>query len=83
MPTRNCEASRSRGRRASSARSRAPASLTFPSSSRSEAGYAAKYQGRPTLRYDGRHAWLTVDIDKIVSWDFSKIAEEGTRADQG
>lgn len=48
-----------------------------------EDGYAAKYQGRPTLRYDGRHAWLTVDIDKIVSWDFRKMAKEATRADQG
>lgn len=38
-----------------------------------EAGYAAKYQGRDMMRYDGRHAWLTVDVDKVVSWDFRKM----------
>ena len=47
-----------------------------------EAGYAAKYQGRDTLRYDGRHAWLTVDVDKIVSWDFRKIDGGVPRARQ-
>jgi hypothetical protein len=40
-----------------------------------ERAFAAKYQGRETLTYDGRHAWLTVDVDKIVSWDFRKSVE--------
>ncbi|UOY01261.1 pyridoxamine 5'-phosphate oxidase family protein [Blastococcus sp. PRF04-17] len=40
-----------------------------------ENAYAAKYQGRDTLAHDGRHAWITVDIDKIVSWDFRKLSE--------
>jgi nitroimidazol reductase NimA-like FMN-containing flavoprotein (pyridoxamine 5'-phosphate oxidase superfamily) len=40
-----------------------------------EKAFARKYNGTDTLRYDGRHAWLTVDVDKIVSWDFRKIAE--------
>jgi hypothetical protein len=48
-----------------------------------EAAYAAKYQGRDTLTYDGRHAWLTVDIEKIVSWDFRKLAEVAAGAGQG
>jgi len=48
-----------------------------------EAGYAAKYQGRETLRYDARHAWLVVDVDKIVSWDFRKIEGGAPRAGQG
>ena len=47
-----------------------------------EAGYAAKYQGRETLRYDARHAWLVVDVDKIVSWDFRKIEGGAPRAGQ-
>jgi hypothetical protein len=47
-----------------------------------EAGYAAKYQGRATLRYDARHAWLRVAPDKITSWDFRKIAQEASRARQ-
>jgi hypothetical protein len=48
-----------------------------------EAAYAAKYQGQDSLRYDGRHAWLTVDIDKIVSWDFRKLSEVASGAGQG
>ena len=42
-----------------------------------EAAYARKYQDRPTLRYDGRHAWIAVSIDKFVSWDFRKMKREG------
>ena len=45
-----------------------------------EAAYAAKYQGRETLAYDGRHAWLTVDVEKIVSWDFRKLSEVASGA---
>lgn len=42
-----------------------------------EAGYARKYQDRATLRYDGRHAWVEVTVDKIVSWDFRKMTRVG------
>ncbi len=47
-----------------------------------EAAYARKYQKRETLRYDGRHAWITVDISKIVSWNFRKLGEVTNRARQ-
>jgi nitroimidazol reductase NimA-like FMN-containing flavoprotein (pyridoxamine 5'-phosphate oxidase superfamily) len=40
---------------------------------RVEASYAVKYQGRQTLRYDGLHAWVTVEVRKVVSWDFRKL----------
>ena len=49
--------------------------LAVPELEPVESAFAAKYQGRETLTYDGRHAWLTVDVDKIVSWDFRKSAE--------
>jgi Pyridoxamine 5'-phosphate oxidase len=35
--------------------------------------YADKYAGGQVL-YDGRHAWLRVVPEKIVSWDFRKMA---------
>jgi Pyridoxamine 5'-phosphate oxidase len=47
-----------------------------------EAAYAVKYQDRETLRYDGRHAWMKIEADKIVSWDFRKLPVEATRARQ-
>ena len=50
-------------------------SLAVPELEPVEQGFAAKYQGRETLAYDGRHAWITVDVEKIVSWDFRKSAE--------
>jgi nitroimidazol reductase NimA-like FMN-containing flavoprotein (pyridoxamine 5'-phosphate oxidase superfamily) len=34
--------------------------------------YALKYTGRDSFTPDGRHAWLVVAPDKIVSWDFRK-----------
>ena len=49
--------------------------LAVPELEPVEQAFASKYQGRETLAYDGRHAWLTVDADKIVSWDFRKISE--------
>ncbi|MFI9723514.1 pyridoxamine 5'-phosphate oxidase family protein [Streptomyces sp. NPDC052396] len=36
--------------------------------------FAAKYFGRITLPYDGRHAWLRLRPDSVVSWDFRKPA---------
>ena len=35
--------------------------------------FARKYAGGDTYTPDGRHAWLKVVPDKIVSWDFRKI----------
>jgi len=35
--------------------------------------YADKYAGGQMF-HDGRHAWLRIVPDKIVSWDFRKIA---------
>jgi Pyridoxamine 5'-phosphate oxidase/SnoaL-like domain len=34
--------------------------------------FAAKYMGGGPYIADGRHGWLRVDIDKLVSWDFRK-----------
>jgi hypothetical protein len=34
--------------------------------------FADKYAGGD-LRHDGRHAWLRISPDKIVSWDFRKL----------
>ena len=31
-----------------------------------------KYWNTDTFKVDGRHAWLRVDADKVVSWDFRK-----------
>lgn len=38
-----------------------------------EAAFAAKYSGGGAFQYDGRHAWLKVTPEKIVSWDFRKM----------
>lgn len=38
-----------------------------------EQAFANKY-GDGTFRYDGKHAWLRLVPDKIVSWDFRKLA---------
>ena len=35
--------------------------------------FARKYAGTDTFTPDGRHAWLRVVPDKIMSWDFRKI----------
>jgi hypothetical protein len=37
--------------------------------------YAAKYGGRSdeSMYHDGRHAWLRLTPDKMVSWDHHKI----------
>jgi hypothetical protein len=40
-----------------------------------EAGFARKNFGVDTMVYDRRHAWLRVRPDKIVSWDFRKLAD--------
>ena len=38
-----------------------------------ERRWARKYSGADTFEPDGRHAWLRLTPDKIVSWDFRKI----------
>jgi nitroimidazol reductase NimA-like FMN-containing flavoprotein (pyridoxamine 5'-phosphate oxidase superfamily) len=38
-----------------------------------ERAFAEKYTGGPEFGYDGRHAWLVLHPEKIVSWDFRKI----------
>jgi hypothetical protein len=35
--------------------------------------FADKYAGGGDFRYDGRHAWLRLRPEKIVSWDFGKL----------
>lgn len=35
--------------------------------------FAAKYSPTGEFVADGRHSWLRVDVDKLVSWDFRKI----------
>jgi hypothetical protein len=34
--------------------------------------FARKYRGSDTLVPDGRHAWLRIRPEKLVSWDFRK-----------
>ena len=34
--------------------------------------FAEKYMGGGPFISDGRHGWIRVDVDKIVSWDFRK-----------
>ena len=36
--------------------------------------FARKYTGRDEFAPDGRHAWLRLTPDKLVSWDFRKFA---------
>ena len=33
-----------------------------------------KYSGKPEMTHDKRHAWLCLRPEKMVSWDFRKIA---------
>ena len=45
---------------------------SHPDASAAERLWADKYSGG-TFVSDGKHAWLRLDPDKIVSWDFRKI----------
>ncbi|GHH26911.1 pyridoxamine 5'-phosphate oxidase family protein [Streptomyces rubradiris] len=38
-----------------------------------EALFARKYFGLEELPHDGRHAWVRLAPEKIVSWDFRKL----------
>ncbi|MFR9797349.1 pyridoxamine 5'-phosphate oxidase family protein [Streptomyces sp. MS06] len=44
------------------------AELDFP-----ETLFARKYFGLEELPHDGRHAWLRLTPEKVVSWDFRKL----------
>ena len=35
--------------------------------------FADKYTGGGDFRYDGRHGWLRLVPEKVVSWDFAKL----------
>lgn len=48
-----------------------------PDTSLPERLWAAKYSGGGEFVADGKHAWLRLDPDKIVSWDFRKIPATG------
>jgi Pyridoxamine 5'-phosphate oxidase len=41
---------------------------------RVELAFARKYTGQDQFGYDGRHGWLRLVPEKIVSWDFRKLA---------
>lgn len=38
-----------------------------------EAAYAAKYLAAGPMSHDGRHAWLRLVPETVVSWDFTKL----------
>jgi hypothetical protein len=38
-----------------------------------ERSFGEKYLGGAEFGYDGRHAWLALHPEKIVSWDFRKL----------
>ncbi|WP_327270158.1 pyridoxamine 5'-phosphate oxidase family protein [Streptomyces sp. NBC_01218] len=42
-----------------------------------ESLFPAKYFGIDTLPHDGRHAWLRLTPDTVVSWDFRKLSDTG------
>jgi nitroimidazol reductase NimA-like FMN-containing flavoprotein (pyridoxamine 5'-phosphate oxidase superfamily) len=39
--------------------------------------FADKYMGGGSFRYDGRHGWLKLIPDRVVSWDFAKLPGRG------
>lgn len=38
-----------------------------------EQAFARKYAGSDSFTPDGRHAWLRITPEKVVSWDFRKL----------
>lgn len=40
-----------------------------------ERAFAEKYWGRGEREHDGRHAWLELRPERIVSWDFRKLGQ--------
>ncbi|MCA6092693.1 pyridoxamine 5'-phosphate oxidase family protein [Streptomyces sp. SCA3-4] len=41
--------------------------------------FAAKYFGLEAMPHDGRHAWLRLAPETVVSWDFRKLPAAGGR----
>jgi len=37
--------------------------------------FARKYAGVDEFTPDGRHGWLRIEPEKIVSWDFRKLQD--------
>lgn len=50
---------------------------THPELAPVEHAFARKYGGTDDYVPDGRHAWLRIRPEKLVSWDFRKIAGLG------
>lgn len=44
-----------------------------PELTRPEQLFPAKNFGIPEMPHDGRHAWIRLTPDSIVSWDFRKL----------
>lgn len=38
--------------------------------------FADKYMGGGAFRYDGKHGWLRLTAEKVVSWDFAKLRRD-------
>ncbi|MEU9288619.1 pyridoxamine 5'-phosphate oxidase family protein [Streptomyces sp. NPDC048275] len=38
--------------------------------------FADKYMGGGAFRYDGKHGWLRLVAEKVVSWDFAKLRRD-------
>ncbi|HEX4091991.1 MAG TPA: pyridoxamine 5'-phosphate oxidase family protein [Trebonia sp.] len=51
-----------------------PGSDSDPELDRVERLFAEKYSGGVPVPPDGRHGWLRVTPEKLVSWDFRKLA---------
>jgi hypothetical protein len=43
-----------------------------------ERAFARKYADRDDFHADGRHAWLRLRLERLVSWDFTKLRESDT-----
>lgn len=39
-----------------------------------EVAYAVKYRSGLALEHDGSHTWVALTPDRVVSWDFRKLA---------
>jgi hypothetical protein len=38
-----------------------------------ETAFARKYMGTDDFVHDGRHAWLRIEPEKVLSWDYRKM----------
>jgi nitroimidazol reductase NimA-like FMN-containing flavoprotein (pyridoxamine 5'-phosphate oxidase superfamily) len=39
-----------------------------------ECAFALKYNSKPELEIDGRHAWLRLQPTHMISWDFARLS---------